>query len=118
MNDNTLNETDLAYFTGTTNWYQHSLTTVVYTDGVQFMAERGKAYWLIDEIATSQMIKHVHQEPFQVWILKVQEKSATLTCEDGNDRTVYVKKIPYTNFPLPEIKLYFVDNVMMLPSEY
>jgi hypothetical protein len=82
------------------------------------MAEHGKAYWLVHEIATSQLMKHIHKEPFQVWILKVKDRSGVLTCEDGNDNVVYMKTLPYTDFPLAEIKLFFVDNVLMLPSEY
>ena len=41
-----------------------------------------------------------------------------LTCDDGNGRVVYAKRIDYTDFPLPEIKLYFSDSVLMLPREY
>ena len=45
----TLSEADLAQFTGTSTYYQHSLS-VQYTDGVHYLAERGGAYWLIDAI--------------------------------------------------------------------
>jgi len=44
--------------------------------------------------------------------------TATLACEDGNGRTVFSKAIPYTDFPLPEITLWFANDVILLPSEY
>jgi hypothetical protein len=31
---------------------------------------------------------------------------------------VYTQEIPFTDFPLDEVKLYFANNVIHLPSEY
>jgi hypothetical protein len=42
--------------------------------------------------------------------------TATLTCDDGN--VVYSKAIEFTDFPLPEIALYFTANTILLPSDY
>ncbi|WP_412476619.1 DUF6876 family protein [Flavobacterium sp. TBRC 19031] len=114
-------KTDLTQFTGTENWYRHSIVrTVLYTDGIKFLAEQSGAYWLIDEIAFNQNIKSVTAQEFQVWKLKVDlEKSqAVLTCDDGNNNIVYKKHIQYTDFPLDEICIYFVNNVILLTSEY
>ena len=36
----------------------------------------------------------------------------------GDGHTVHSKAIEHTDFPLPEIALYFVDGTIMLPSEY
>jgi hypothetical protein len=117
----TLNESDLRQFTGTEAWYRHALNRkVLYTEGVQFVAEHGGAYWLIDEIALTQIAeKKVSAEAFQVWILAVRPNhTATLVCEDGDGRFVYTKELEFTDFPLDEIKLYFTDNTILLPSEY
>jgi hypothetical protein len=117
----TLSKSDLQHFTGTEDWYRHSLNrTVLYTDGVHYMAEQGGAYWLVDEIALAQRFEACFQnEHFQVWQLKVNaNNTATLTCEDGNDLTLFSKGISFTDFPLPEITLYFCNNVILLPSEY
>jgi uncharacterized protein DUF6876 len=46
------------------------------------------------------------------------DRTATLTCDDGNGTVVYRQELGYTDFPLPEITLYFTDNVILLPSEY
>jgi hypothetical protein len=50
-----LTKADLAQFTGSETWYRHAINrNVLYTDGAQFLAERGGAYWLLDEIAIIQ----------------------------------------------------------------
>lgn len=120
-NTKTLTEKDLHHFTGSENWYRHSLNRkVLYTEGAQYLAEHGGAYWLLDSIAVAQAhVKAVKAEEFQVWTLKVNSDStALLTCDDGNGRIVFDQSIPFTDFPLPEVKLYFCNNVIMLPGEY
>jgi len=120
MTTKTLSEADLAQFTGTEHWYRHGLVrNVLYTDGVKHVADAGGAYWLIDEIAFAQHSERaVAAQPFQVWKLTVQDSAAVLTCEDGNEHRVSLKRIEYTDFPLPEISFYFTDNTILLPSEY
>jgi hypothetical protein len=60
----------------------------------------------------------VAAEEFQLWKLMVRaDRTATLVCEDGDGKRVYAQEIPFTDFPLPEIKLYFTNNTILLPSE-
>ena len=120
MTQSALSKADLRQFTGTDQWYRHGLArNVLYTDGVQHVAEAGGAYWLVDEIALAQSISAVTAEEFQTWRLKVNtDHTATLACDDGNGRIVFSKEIEYTDFPLDEISFYLTNNVMMLPSEY
>ena len=116
-----LNAAALRQFTGTEQWYRHGIVRdVLFTDGAKYVADQAGAYWLLDEIALAQRYeKSVADEAFQLWKLKVDpDYTATLTCEDGNGNAVYSKAIPYTDFPLPEIALYFTDGVILLPSEY
>lgn len=109
----------LAQFTGTENWYRHNLMRrVLYTDGVAFLAESAGAYWLIDGVATHQLVPEIAREEFQVWKLNVEGSKATLVCEDGNDGVVHTKKIEFTDFPLDAITLFFANNVLYLPSEH
>lgn len=117
----TLTKADLMMFTGTENWYRHNLArNNLYTDGVKYVAETGRAYWLVDKIIFLQVNKHIAQEAFQVWklIVNLQEETAILKCEDGNGNTVYIETIEYTDFPLDHITFYLTDNVILLPSEY
>ena len=52
----TLTAAELNQFTGTEHWHRHTLNTkITFTDGVQFLAERAGAYWLIDEIACANL---------------------------------------------------------------
>ena len=120
MTQKTLTKADLAQFTGTEHWYRHGIVRkVLYTDGVQYVAELCGAYWLIDEIAFAQCNPKIAAEGFQFWQLAVKaDHTATLSCTDGNYRRVHQKKLTFTDFPLDEISFYFTDNVILLPSEY
>lgn len=114
---------NLKQFTGTMNYYRHPLSGYKYTDGVQYLAEKGEAYWLIDKILLT--MKHEAKlqlqdyQEFTSWRLLVNEdKTATLTAEDGNNHKIYSEKIDYTDFPLQEIMLWFENGVLILPSEH
>jgi hypothetical protein len=120
-NTHPLRREDLKQFYGTEKWYRHGLARdVLYTDGARHVAVHGGAFWLLDEIALAQKYQpKVMAEAFQVWKLTVNEdRSATLSCEDGNLVEVYRKTLDYTDFPLPDITLWFTDKVILLPSEY
>ena len=111
----------LRQFTGSEHWYRHALVpTVVFTDGAKYVADQAGAYWLLDTIALAQRFeKRIAAEPFQVWTLTVRpDRTATLTCGDGNDNTVYRQELEFTDFPPEGIQLYFTDNTILLPSEY
>jgi len=117
-----LTEADLAQFTGTSTYYQHSLG-VQYTDGVYYLAERGGAYWLIDAIASWQIDPRVNRDPMlqqiQFWKLTVNDdQSALLVCERDEGDVAVSQDIPFTDFPLKEVKLYLQNGVVLLPSEY
>ena len=123
MTDNkTLKQEDLDQFTGSENWYAYKLLGASfgsYTDGVKYMAETAGAYWLIDEVMTAQMLPKVRRQEFQVWKLTKNKTGhgARLVMEDGNYNKVYSKTIAFTDFPLPEIELFFENKVLYLPSE-
>jgi hypothetical protein len=120
-NTATLSEVQLRQFTGSENWYRHGINrSVLFTDGAKYVADQGGAYWLLDIIAIAQQHdKRISDEEFQVWKLLVRaDRSATVLCDDGNGNVVYTQEIPFTDFPLDEVKLYFANNVIHLPSEY
>src|SRR5258708_12352452 len=78
---------DLNQFTGSENWYRHGLNrNVTYTDGAQYLAEKGGAYWLLDAIAICQLHeKRVTAEEFQIWKLPVREdRTAPLVSADAH----------------------------------
>lgn len=119
--EKTLTLADLRQFSGSETWYRHGLVRhILYTEGAQYVAEQGGAYWLLDEIALAQKAgREVAGEPFQLWTLEVRkDRTALLTCEDGNGNPVLRKQIEYTDFPLDRIQLYLTNNTILLPSEY
>ena len=120
MTQKTPKQSDLAHFTGSERWYRHNLVRgVLYTDGAQYVAEHGGAYWLLDEIAFGQAKPKIAAEGFQVWTLIVHpDQTAKLTCDDGNGRVVFTKKILYTDFVLDKIQFYFANGIIHLPGEY
>lgn len=111
-----------SYFNGTNEWHRWSiLFPYTLTDGAKFVADECGAYWLMDKIASLQHKHNVRAEGFQVWQLKCAEAGggrATLLCGDGNDNFVYSEVIDYTDFPLKEVTLWFINGVILLPSEY
>lgn len=124
---------ELAHFTGTSgyvrHWYHRRL---LYTDGVQHLAERAGAHWLVDEIAfqhaTGRMRQLIEQDgrlgEIQFWTLTVHEdRSAVLTLRADSDVPPVIEcKIPATDFPLESIDLWMAFDgkhwVLYLPSEH
>lgn len=119
---NELSSADLGQFTGSENWYRHSLArNILYTDGAQYVAEKGGAYWLLDIIATNNAYEPTFKrEEFQAWklVVDLEKHNGVLTCDDGNGRVFFTQKLGYTDFPLSEITLWFQNNTIFLPSEY
>jgi hypothetical protein len=122
-------ESELAGFTGTESYtnlrYPWLRKRFLLTDGAKYLAEKAKAYWLMDAIASHQTNKVVAVEEFQFWKLAVGEKrEAVLTCTDGNNKELVRQEIPCTDFPLNTITLYAALDeclgglVVMLTSEY
>lgn len=116
-----LDEKELRYFTGSEKAYQWSaiFPNIKATEGAKYVADKGGAYWLLDAVASWQTNPKVRKEEFQVWELKkIDGNEAILTAEDGNGKRIARQKIPYTDFPLNQIKLFYRDNIIMLPTEY
>lgn len=112
---------DLTQFTGSQIFYRHALSGgCVYTEGVQYLAEAGAAYWLLDAILCPQPHHPVlRAAEFQVWTLTVREdRSASLICTDGDNQQLYHHPIPWTDFPLDSVTLWFADRTLYLPSEH
>ena len=111
----------LQQFHGTGNYHKHSLAngiSILLTDGASFIREKGNCFWLFDFIVAYQTHKQIREQIFQVWKLQKENSSWKISCEDGNKNIIYSRKIEFSDFPLDEISIWFVDGVAMLPSEY
>lgn len=122
--DKTIDPNSLDYFTGSENFYRHGLVpSILLTEGAMYLNQRG-AGWLMDLIVSWQFDKHVNAELFQVWdlITNLSAHTATAICTDGNGNELTRQYIEYTDFPMPKIRLYFINDIdhqtILLPSEY
>ena len=112
-------EKALPQFTGTEAYHATTFRLFNATDGVAYLREAADCHWLVDAIESHQLDRKVRAEGFQVWKLTVSTDSVgVLVCEDGNDNVVKTQRLGWTDFPLPEISLWLVNRVLMLPSEY
>lgn len=112
-----ITEQALAHFYGSEEIHRYSVLNI--TDGVSFLCKNGAA-WIVDIVLSYQYDPKIQKEEFQVWNLKVnlEEATATITMDDGNDNILVTQEIPYTDFPLKELKLYYTNDILMIASEY
>lgn len=108
---------ELRHHNGSDIRYQHNLARrVVYTPGVQELADQFEAYWLIDAIAlvvdSPVMVeawqKDYRLEVLQFWRLEVAEDcSAKLFAQaDSGVKPAYTQEIPYTDFPYSSVDIW------------
>ena len=105
----------LAQCYGTEQYWKNNVLNFQYTDGVKFLHENADCYWLLIAISS-----YKRTEPFQVWELKKHtDNMAILTMKEDTHQPLLVEqKIPFTDFPLEEMKLYLIDGILILPTEY
>ena len=114
-------QNSLAQFTGTEEYHKFSiLSKLVITDGVKYLCDKAGAYWLMDIIASyqSRCKKDPMLAEFQLWTLKVKDNKGVVTCERDTNDIAISQPIPFTDFPMDEIKLYCINGVILLTSEY
>lgn len=126
-------ESNLRQFTGSDNYIKWSILFRRHylTDGTNYLAKTAGCYWLMDIIAShhAKAMKYPRLQQMQIWILKVKGSEAKIQCwEDTGEgeKPKITQKIPFTDFPLDELKLYVMPQeingvlswVIMLPSEY
>ena len=123
----------LSSFGGSLERWQHPLnTSVIYSPGVRYLAEQGKAYWLVDAIA-SYLVPPVLKpagkmdsriQSLHFWKLNVaDDHSAVLHAEaDRGVKPFVVQEIGYTDFPLRKAEIWAGFDghywVLYLPSEH
>ena len=121
-NTQTTLQDELKQFYGTEYWYKHALG-FIYTDGIKYLAEHAKAYWLLDVVGSVQHLTRLKNNDFQLWRLRKNQDDNTCiidvwTDTPGKSELLYRQDIPYTDFPLEHFEFYFQNNTMLLKSEY
>lgn len=124
---------ELQHFTGDLDRFRHGFNRrVIYTPGIQYLAEQAGAYWLIDAIAI-----HLNSEPLRLavqqdqrigemhfWKLAVEpNRSAMLTATADSGEPAFLRQaIEFTDFPLPNIDIWAAFDgahwTLYLPSEH
>ena len=119
-----LSET-LARYQATGCLYQLPICSTLYTDGIRYLAQNAKAYWLLTD--ASVMGKSLKEKSRFITVdfkrtppteRKKTGHDATITYGDGNGKVLTRQHYHSTDFPLDELRLFFVDNTLLLPSEY
>ena len=115
----------LQHFSGTDMFYRIPLTRTRFTEGIKYLVEAAECFWLVTD--TSIIAKTLSKENRFITIdfkrLSEEERqqlncAATITYGDGNGTVLERHKYMVTDFPLEELRLYFIDNTLLLPSEY
>ena len=115
----------LQHFHGSETIFQIPLTRTRYTNGIKYLASVADCYWLITD--ASVIAKNLMDKSYFITIdfkrLSLEEQDAmgheaVIIYSDGNDNVLEKQKYNFTDFPLDELRLFFVDNTLMLPNEY
>ena len=114
------NPGELYNSVGSQKWHRHSINRkVLYTDRVKLIVEEANAIWLLDKIILAQKwLAYLEADALQVWTLSISDADAMLLCVTANGILQFEKCLERADFPTTRIVLYFVDNVIMIPSEY
>ena len=115
----------LQHFRGSEMFFQIPLIRTRFTTGIKYLAEVANCFWLVTD--TSVIARSLMEKSYFITIdfkrLTDDEQEefgceAMITYGDGNDHVFEKHRYNVTDFPLDELRLYFVDNTLMLPGEY
>lgn len=115
----TINSNDLAHFTGSENRYFHPFFRAFnYTDGVQYVGANGASWLVTDILAVLCTKRKVAVESFVCITFTCKDGKGVIVWDDGNGKVLHRQKVDFTDFPLPSIKFFATDRMLMLASEY
>jgi len=115
----------LQHFHGSETIFQIPLLRTRYTNGLKYLVEAAGCFWLITD--TSVIAKSLidRSEFITIDFKRLSEEKqdftgyeAEIIYTDGNDNILEKHGYRATDFPLDELRLFFVNNTLMLPSEY
>ena len=111
---------NLAHFNGSESLYTHTVggSSILYTEGILYVAETCECYWLLDFILSHQNSPILNQEDFQIWNIIKHENKWIISCCDDDNNLILDQDIEFLDFPLNSIKLWYVEGTLLLPSEY
>lgn len=103
---------------------------IFHTDSLDAVCREAGAFWFLDVIVSHLpriVRKYGHRAEFQVWQMTVKKnREARIWCEDGDGNKLVAQIIPYTDFPLESLKVFYeygsIDGknpayIIMLPGD-
>lgn len=115
----------LQHFHGTEMFYKIPLLQTRFTDGVKYLAEVAECFWLITDTSVIAKSLMNRSDFITIDFKRLPEEKqdysgyeAEIIYSDGNDNILEKHCYRVTDFPLDELRLFFVNDTLMLPSEY
>lgn len=116
---------NLKRFTGSPHIFKVSLLNTGYTEGIQYLAQQANCYWLITDVSTigKRLMKKSYFVGINYIYLSEEEQrqtgyTAKVTYGHGNGKTFFTQGYEWTDFPLKSLKLFYIDDILLLPGEY
>lgn len=116
---------NLQHFNGTEMFYQIPLLRTWFTDGLKYLSEVAECFWLITDTSVIAKSLMTRSEFVTIDFKRLSKEKqdlkgyeAEIIYSDGNDTILEKHRYSVTDFPLDELRLFFVNNTLMLPSEY
>lgn len=112
---------NLQGFYGTEHYYKVGLTPIVITDGVKYFADTCECYWLLDILCYNLFKKHQELGALFIDIEVNKRGTCHITVREDKDMPIIFEKkqrdicniIPSGNY-----RIWLMNNVLLLPSEY
>ena len=115
----------LQHFHGTEIFFQIPLLRTRFTDGLNYLANVADCFWLITDTSVIAKSLMNRSEFITIDFKRLPEEKqeiigfeAEIIYTDGNDNILEKHGYRATDFPLDELRLFFVNDTLMLPSEY
>ena len=115
----------LQHFHGTEMFYQIPILRTRFMDGLKYLANVADCFWLITDTSVIAKSLMNRSEFITIDFKRLPEEKqeiigfeAEIIYTDGNDNILEKHGYRATDFPLDELRIFFVNDTLMLPSEY
>ena len=115
----------LQHFHGSEMFYSIPLIRTRFTDGLKYLANVADCFWLVTDTSVIAKSLMNRSEFITIDFKRLSEEKqdysgyeAEIIYSDGNNNVLTKQGYHSTDFPLDELRLFFVNDTLMLPSEY
>lgn len=115
----------LQHFIGSETFYKIPLIGTQFTDGIKYLVDTAECFWLVtDASVIAKSLSH-RSHFISIDFKRLSEKEreenqceALINYSDGNGNIYETHRYHVTDFPLDELRLYFINDTLILPNEY